>query len=299
MSEVTLTCPSCAAQVRAQARPEQHAARCPKCRNVITVPASGEADPETPRGPWPSLLVVGAAAIIALGAGLGAGLIVGHQWGRADNARDVADAQARAADAEGSIGAVRAQLASEETELRHARERHSTALRELENLRATVRTAQEQTAAEAERKRQDEAKQADERKRVESNRKDAVPVVFKDLANFPEEYAGRCVRMEGVWLGGDPYRVKGSRSLSPTVSSTDGKHVFGSEHALEGYRSLVFVMPENIGRGLSVGLSSDHKYMVNLNCELRKGPKSSVIAEIYRVETLNHAGNVKDVIEER
>jgi len=121
-------------------------------------------------------------------------------------------------------------------------------------------------------------------------------ILFKDFANFPEEYMG-CVRFENVWLHGDFERVQGTKDFSPGVSSEDGKRISGRK-TLEFVRGAAFVISEEIGRPLSVKFESDSKYKVNLNCEITKKDKAYIV-RIYRVETINLAGSVKDVYEEK
>ncbi len=281
---------------------ELHATKCPRCGSAATAPGDGPpaVATGTTRAPW---LVVGAAAVIGLGVGVGGGFVAGHQRGRNDNATDLADAQARAAAADRSA----VQLRDELTDARQEQERTAQQVNkvngELEAVRAAARRAEEEAkavaaaakAAQADRVRDEEAARKEQER---ANRRSPPVVPFKDLANFPEVYAGRCVRIEDVWLDGDSSRVEGSRDLSPTVSSKDGERVNETPYPESAFRHFAFVMPESIGRPLAVAPSGGHRYRVNLNCELRKADKN-VVARIYRVETISPAGTVKDVLEEK
>lgn len=168
---------------------------------------------------------------------------------------------------------------------------------------ARVRIAEEKLTTEAAtaahalaRQRNEETRKVETSKKVQAVRGNPTKVIFKDFANFPEEYAGGCVRFDSVWLSGDFDCVEGTKDFSPGVSSLDGKQVFGHK-TLRFASGAVFVISEEMGRPLSVAFESDKKYHVNLYCEVAKNDKL-YLARIYRVETITVGGSVKDVFKD-
>jgi len=141
------------------------------------------------------------------------------------------------------------------------------------------------------------ARQAAAAKTLQAKRATPRGVVFKDFVNFPEEYAGGCLRFDDVWLHGDFDRVEGTKELSPAVSSRDGKYVRGRK-LLNYADGVVFIISEEMGRPMSIAFGSSTKYGVNLCCEVEKSGKIFT-ARIYRVETLSVSGTVKEVYEEK
>jgi hypothetical protein len=198
---------------------------------------------------------------------------------------------------EASLAKIQVELATAEAKLAAARQREDSAsarAREAEQKLAAGAAAEADAAA---RRREEEARKAETIRKVKAARGDPTKVLFKDFANFPEEYAGGCVRFDSVWLDGDFDRVEGTKDFSPGVSSRDGKHVFGRKDLQYG-DGAVFVISEEIGRPLSITFASDKKYGVNLCCEVTKKGKL-YLTRIYRVETLTVGGDVKEVFADK
>lgn len=107
-------------------------------------------------------------------------------------------------------------------------------------------------------------------------------VALKDFANFPADYAGKCISLRDVWIDGDLERVTKTGELSATVSADGSKTVLrsSSPHLRDG---AVFVMPEAMGRKVAGDLDPDKKYRANLLCEVRR-LGDGVVAKVYRLE---------------
>lgn len=120
-------------------------------------------------------------------------------------------------------------------------------------------------------------------------------VVLKDLANFPEDYAGAFVKLESIWIWGELKRQAEHKLFSITVESRDGKVV--SNFFIRD-EDLAFVVSEGFGRVIDILFEADKKFGSNIYCEITSVGKKR-IAKIYRIETLNLAGDVKDVYEDR
>lgn len=288
---VKVVCPSCSTTLNAKSEWAGRCVKCPKCDAPIRVPrdAANENDNKTlPSGPnW---LILGAVFLLSLAVGAAGGVVLGHRQGRSADKRELMEAQSRAQTVSDKLKALEASHSAVQAERDAANQRARVAEEEL----AATAAAVADTAA---RRREEETRKGEVAKKVQAARGNPTKVLFKDFANFPEEYAGGCVRFDNVWLDGDFHRVERTRDFSPGVSSKDGKHVLG-RNILRFADGAVFVISEQIGRPLSVTFESNKKYGVNLCCEVAKSGKLC-IARIYRVETITISGDVTDVFEEK
>jgi hypothetical protein len=178
--------------------------------------------------------------------------------------------------------------------------RYVSLVAETAGLRQKVGLAAAREEAEADKAKQD----ADAAKaKMEEKEKAAVGTIrsnprkayFKDFANVPEDYSDRYIRFDGVLMYGDLEHVAEAKVFSANVSTPDGKYV-RSRVSLAVGRGIAFVIPDEIGRPLSLDLRIDSQYGVNLCCEVNKSGEL-YLARIYRVEKLRL--NAIDVYEEK
>jgi hypothetical protein len=320
-----VTCLTCSATIRIKSDLAGKRVKCPKCQAPVSVPSttldSDEHTSTTPR--W---LFVGAAALISLAVGVAGGYVFRHRQDKSDDKRELAEAlalsksltdklkvtESNLAGSQANLEKLKLELADTardtEAKLADLKQREVAAItkaRETDDkLQARIAAAKEAEALarrreveESTRRREEEARQAEASKKLQASREKPTRILFKDFANFPEEYAGRYVRFDAVWIGGDFDRVKDTNDFSPSVSSQDGKHIFGSKY-LDYGDGVMFIISEKIGRPLSVAFKNDTKYKVNLCCEVTKSSKRC-LARIYRIETLTVGGDVKDVFEDK
>ena len=314
--QTQVTCPSCSTSFKAKAELAGRRVKCPKCHAPVPVP-SATPDEEDDAGSTsvPRWLMLGAAVLIALAVGAAGGVVFGHRQGRSDDKRELAEAQTRAQSMTEKLQASEASLTKIQAEREKLRLELAATVQDREAKLAAARQREDAAsgrareadqklaagaAAEADanaRRREEEARKAETTKKVQAARGNPTKVLFKDFANFPEEYAGGCVRFDSVWLDGDFDRVEGTKDFSPGVSSRDGKHIFGTK-SLRFAEGAKFIISEEIGRPLSVTFESNKKYGVNLCCEVTKNGKL-YLTRIYRVETLTVGGDVKEVFEDK
>ena len=119
--------------------------------------------------------------------------------------------------------------------------------------------------------------------------------VFKDFANFPEEYVGKCLKFERVWFHGGLQRHAEKGLFTAIVSSDDGKLVM--TYFLSGGPGVAFVTSEPFGRVLDIIFKADQKIRSNIWCEVMK-ENSKVLAKIYRIETIRIEGTIFDVYDD-
>jgi hypothetical protein len=171
-------------------------------------------------------------------------------------------------------------------EKRRAEEKMAEAIRQQQEDRRNAEAENARLAEESRRK-------ADFDKKIEQVR-NPPEKLFKDVVNFPEEYLNSSFKLSAVWLWGGFDRDKDAEVFCVDVSSDDGKlssssRVYGDD--------LVFVLSETFGRGLDLVFEDDKKTATNLCCTIFQFGKTPV-ARIYRIETLNRIGQVRDVYED-
>jgi hypothetical protein len=226
----------------------------------------------------------------------------GDKQGRSTARQEVADANAGREHALAELQATQTKLASAvadsenqkqkaSSELAAAVEREQAAARRASEaeakLQATNAEAEAMVRRPKEERPREEHRTAEPTARTQLDRPKATRVVFKDFVRSPEQFEGRSVRLDGVWLSGALQAMPGENLLSATVSSDDHQYVYARQSLKHG-AGLVFVMPESIGRELS-NLPQDFRFKTNLCCQVSQNGDGWV-ARIYRIETrdLNH-----------
>ena len=313
--QTQLTCPNCSTSLKAKAEFAGRRVKCPKSHAPVPVPSATPDEDDSSSTAISRWLMLVVAVLIALAVGAAGGVVFGHRQGRSDDKRELTETQTRAQSMTEMLHASKASLTQIQAERENLRLELAATVQDSEAKLAAARQKEEAAsgrAREAERKlaagaaseadatarrREEEARKAETTKKVQAARGNPTKVLFKDFANFPEEYAGGCIRLDDVWLGGELERVDETKLFTARISSRDGKTVF-KRTSLRFADGLVFVTPDEIGRPLSLILQSDSNYGVNLCCEVSKNGKV-YLARMYHIETLTVGGTVKDVYEEK
>lgn len=171
----------------------------------------------------------------------------------------------------------RAHIKEMETQRRHAQQ-----LAEMQRKEKERREKQAAIDAENEKRKQEAQAKA-------AARANPGTVNLKDLANFPENYAGRLAKMNAVWLLGGLDRHPDKEVFTIGVRTEDGKNI-AKPLAFTG-QTLGFVTSEKLGRVLDSKLRADTEYPANVYCEIGKIDEKPV-ARIYRVEILSDSGEL-------
>jgi hypothetical protein len=177
-----------------------------------------------------------------------------------------------------------ATTAREQNRLVEEKRKENERLAELER----QKQVEEWRKADEENRREDAQKQRDEANAKIATRNNPPSVNFKDFVDFPENYMGRVIKIESVWLWGNPDRHKAEGIFGVTIQSRDGKIVSGGVLSSD----LVFVTSEQFGGFLDTVFAANVKVSTNLYCEVTKIGDTPV-AKLYRVETLNLNGDIQ------
>jgi hypothetical protein len=241
-------------------------------------------------------------SVITLIGGAAAGFIYGDKQGRAASQQELADLHAGRERAMADLQAAQTKLTSAAADLENQKqraaaelaaavEREQVAARRVSDAEAKVQARSAEADALARRPKEEhpreEHRAAETAAKTPLDHLEAIKVIFKDFVRSPEQFRGRCVRIDGVWLSGALQDMPAEKLLSATVSSDDHQYVYARQSLKHG-DGLVFVVPANIGRELS-NLPHDFKFKTNLCCEVSPNGNGWV-AHIYRIETrdLNH-----------
>lgn len=181
------TCPSCSSTFKTKPEWAGRQVRCPQCSLPLRLGADTDAEEGfADNGPggdarW---VILGGAVVISLAVGVAVGFVVGHQKGRADNVRDIADAKSTAESAILAKKDLEADLASAVAERKRDKERFETEVKDRDTRLASAREAEAEAKALV-KLTQEKLAAAASRTRREAEEKAEADAAKKKIAAIP------------------------------------------------------------------------------------------------------------------